>query len=302
MKRDAFLILLLGFGMVAVVLLSRSIDSRRSAAATNFSEQQLYVSGPTAKRMTMAFNGLAADWYWMRTLQYVGRKIVGHQDTHEGQFDLNDLSKLDLRLLPSLLQVTTTLDPQFIAAYEYGAVILPDVSPDDAVALLNHGIASNPDSWRLHQHLGYIHWQRKNYEKASEVYANGSKLPGAPAWMAAMAARMNAERGSRATAREMYRRLYEASQDDAIKEMVTGHLMRLDWLDDRDLIRPMLNEYRARSGRCPASWREIAVNFTGTRLRIDLATGAPLDPSGLPYRLINDGCDIDLAVNSKVLR
>jgi len=302
MKRDAPLIALLVLGLVTAVLLSRWIDGRGAGANTQFNEQQLYVSGPTAKRLTLAFNGLAADWYWMRSLQYVGRKIVSHQDTHDGQFNLNDLSALDLRLLPSLLRVTTALDPQFIPAYEYGAVILPDVSSDEAISLLSYGIASNPSSWRLYQHLGYIHWQRQDYEKASEVYATGSRLPGAPAWMTAMAARMNAERGSRDAAREMYQHLYESSNDKAIKEMVMSNLMRLDWLDDRDVIRPALDDYRRRSGRCPASWRELSEGIRGTRLRIDAASGAPVDPAGLPYRLINGGCDVDMDKTSKVPR
>lgn len=302
MKRDALLAVILVLGLATAVGLSRWTDGRRGDTNNSFTEQQLYVSGPTAKRLTLAFNGLAADWYWMRSLQYVGRKIVSHQDTHEGQFNLSDLSALDLRLLPSLLRVTTTLDPQFIPAYEYGAVILPDVSPGEAISLLDYGIAANPASWRLHQHLGYIHWQRKDYEKASEVYAKGSRLPGAPAWMAAMAARLTAERGSRNTAREMYRHLYESSNDKAIKDMVMHHLMRLDWLDDRELIRQVLNDYRNRSGRCAASWRELAEGIRASRIQIEPATGVPLDPSGLPYRLINGGCDVDLDQNSRVPR
>jgi tetratricopeptide (TPR) repeat protein len=304
MKRDAALVVVLIFGLGVVVLLSRWIDDHRAARDKDLDNEQLYIDGPTAKRMTFAFNGLAADLYWMRSLQYVGRKIVNYQDTHAGGFDLNNLSTLELRLLPSLLRVTTTLDPQFIPAYEYGAVILPDVSADEAVSLLNQGIAANPSSWRLHQHLGYIFWQQQNYEKAGEVYAAGSRLPGAPAWMSAMAARMKAEGGSRDAAREMYLHLGETSSDATVKDMVGHNLMRLDWLDDRDVIRYALRYYQnhSRDERCPSSWRGMFDEFPGTRLRFDPASGAPLDPSGMPYRLVNGGCDVDLNEKSKVPR
>ena len=120
-----------------------------------------------------------------------------------------------------------------------------------------------------------------------------------------MAARMIGERespGSHDAAREIYRHLSESSNDKAIKEMVTHQIMRLDWLDDRDMIRNALNDYRSRSGRCPSLWREVAGNFRGTRLRIEATTGVPLDPSGIPYRLINNGCDVDLDEKSKVPR
>lgn len=302
MKRESALIMVLIFGLGATVALSRWNDEHRADNRQNLAEEQLYLSGPAAKRLTLAFNGLAADWYWMRSLQYVGRKIVTYRDTHDNRFQLKDLSSLDLRLLGSFLDVATTLDPQFIPAYEYGAVILPEVNPDQAVALLNKGIAANPSSWRLHQHLGYIHWQRGEYEKAAEVYAMGAKLPGAPAWMTAMSARLKADAGSRDAAREMYLRLYESSDDKTVREMVIAHLMRLDWLDDREVIKRELNEFRARVGRCPASWREASVFLRGTRVRIDASSGAPLDPSGVPYSLTSGGCDVELDQQSKVAR
>ena len=300
MKRDITLAVTLLFALSAGVLLSRWIDKRRADSQARIGDEQLYLNGPTATRLTLAFNGLAADWYWMRSLQYVGRKVVAYEDTHQSQFDLKDLSTLDLKLLAPLLEVTTTLDPQFSAAYEYGAVILPEVNPEAAVTLLNQGIAANPSSWRLYQHLGYIYWQRENYEQASEAYATGAKLPGAPPWMAAMAARMKAERGSRDSAREMYRRLSEASNDEVIKQMVIYQIMRLDSLDDRDVIRQSIDAYRAQTSRCPMSWRDLSDRFRGTRLRVDSATGAPVDPAQVPYRLSKDGCDVELDPNSRV--
>ena len=302
MKREVLPIIVLLLGLGAVVALAHSIDKRRYDNARRFQDEQLYLNGTAAKRLSLAFNGLAADWYWMRSLQYVGGKIVSYEDTHPGQFQMTDLSKLDLRLLAGLLDVTTTLDPQFIPAYEYGAVILPEINPDQAIALLNKGIAANPSSWRLHQHLGYIYWQRQDYERASAVYAAGAKLPRVPAWMEAMAARMKAEGGSRDAAREMYWHLQESSEDPAVKDMVRRHLMRLDWLDDRDVIRHALlySQEHSRDGRCPTSWRGVFEEFPGTRLRFDTSTGAPVDSTGLPYRLINGGCDVDLDPNSEV--
>ena len=302
MKREAALIVVLVAGLGASASLSRWLDAHRTDHAKQFAESQLYLSGPAAKRLTLSFNGLAADWYWMRSLQYVGRKIVNHQDTHNDQFVLTDLSSLDLRLLASLLDVATTLDPQFIPVYEYGAVILPEVNPDQAIALLNKGIAANPSSWRLYQHLGYIYWQRGEYAKASEVYAAGAKLAGAPPWMTAMSARLKADAGSRDAAREMYQRLYETSDDKTVKEMVVAHLMRLDSLDEREAIGRALDEFRMRFGHCPTSWRELVPFFRAARLRIDPSNGIPVDPSGVAYRLTSDGCGVDLGEGSKVAR
>src|ERR1043165_2061355 len=96
-------------GMIAVFGLSRWMDEHRPQASAAVEEERLYLTGAAARRMSLSFNGLAADWYWMRALQYVGRKIIAA----EGNASLDDLSQLDLKLLAPLLENATTLDPQF---------------------------------------------------------------------------------------------------------------------------------------------------------------------------------------------
>jgi tetratricopeptide (TPR) repeat protein len=299
MKRDYFLVLVIVAGLMAAAMVTRWNDEHNRDLQPQFAEEPLYLNAPAMKRLTLAFNGVAADWFWLRSLQYVGRKIVNFEDTHAGNFNLTNLSSLDLRLLPSLLRMTTTLDPQFLEPYYYGAFILPDLDPNEAVALLNHGIAANPDKWRLYQHLGYVYWQRGDFQEASDVYAAGARIPGAPPWMLAMSARMKAEGGAGAAAREMYIHLAEASDDPTVKEMVEKQLMRLDSIEERDRIRRVLADYAARTGRCVASWREITLALRATGLRIS-SSGAPLDPKNVPYRLIKNGCDVDLDEHSEV--
>ena len=299
MKKSILLVIQIVVGLAIAVALVRVMDSRQSNVEAQFADDPIYVKAATAKRMSLAFNGLAADWYWMRSLQYVGRKIVVFEDTHSESFTLADL---DLRLLPSLLRVCTTLDPQFIAPYEYGAMILPELNSDYAIALLESGVAANPSEWRLYQHLGYVYWQRHEYQKASEAYAAGAKIPGAPAWMAALSARMKAEGGSRDAAREMYRHLYDSSDDPKVKNMVTMQLMRLDSLDQTEALRQILAAYKEKSGKCVSSWTEVSSELRAAHFQIDRMTNAPLDPSDTPYRLTEKGCNVDLSQYTGVPR
>jgi tetratricopeptide (TPR) repeat protein len=306
MKRSLLLISILIAALGAAVALAHVMDARRNADQAQ-SDETLYVSGPTAKRLALGFNGLAADWYWMRSLQYVGGKIVHFEDTHDAHVSFSSLADLDLHLLPSLLKLSTTLDPQFMVPYEFGATILPEINSDQAIELLNSGIAANPKEWRLYQHLGYVYWKRNDYQKASELYTAGGKLRGAPPWMAAMGARMKAEGGSRDSAREMYQHLYDSSTDKDVREMVVKQLMRLDSLDDREMIRQAIAAYKEKNRRCPTSWRELSGALGEVRMRsagnatralkVD-ATGAPLDPSGVAYRL--GDCDVDLGKETQV--
>lgn len=301
MKRDLFLILVIVVGLLAAAALTHWNEGHNRDLQVQYADEQLYMNGPAMKRLTLAFNGLAADWYWIRSLQYVGRKMVAYEDTHTGNLDLNSLSYLDLRVLPSLLRIATTLDPQFLEPYYYGALILPTLNPDEAISLLDQGIANNPGDWRLYQHLGYIYWQRRDYDKASEVYAAGAKIPGVPPWMMAMSARMKADGGANQAAREMYTHLAESSEDPNVKQMVNAQLMRLDSLEERDKIRRVLALYTTRTGHCVASWKEISGALPAVGLRID-AAGVPLDPTNAPYRLVKGGCDVDLDERSELPR
>ena len=303
-RRTVALALLVVFGLGGVFGLSRWMELHRPPVDARLEEERLYVTGRTARRLSLSFSGVVADWYWMRSLQYVGRKML----THRGEFQLDDLSPLDLKILPQLLDTATTLDPQFMAVYEYGAVVLPAINDNDAIALLEKGVAANPGAWRLYHHLGYIYWRRQDYQSASAAYETGAQLPGAPNWMKAMSVRMRAEGGSRALAREMYQRMYDEAGDKQVQEMAAYRLMQLASLDERDAIRRVLEDYKARNGRCVASWGDVAAELRRAQLppgsltkqlRFD-SSGAPVDPADMAYRFVNGNCDVDLDPRSKV--
>jgi tetratricopeptide (TPR) repeat protein len=298
--RTAALSSVILLGIAGIVLLTNWIDTHRQTPDIASAQEELYLNGPTAKRLSLAFNGLAADWYWMRSLQYVGRKALNFQNTHPGQFSLNDFGALELRNLPSLLRLSTNLDPQFMAPYEYGAMILPVFNSDEAIALLNYGVQQNPDEWRLYQHLGYVYWQKHDYEKAAELYATGGKLPDAPSWMVEMGARMLAEGGSVQAARQMYQHWYDESKDEQLKQLLLRRLLQVDSFEQRELIRRVLNDYSTQFKRCPGSWKELTPTLRALRLQIDANTGAPLDPAGTPYLLVEGGCDVNLDPRSQV--
>ena len=292
---DGLLLLTLLIGLASVVGLSRWLDSHRPPTDSRMDEEQLYLTGTMAKRISLGFNGLAADWYWMRSLQYVGRKIIDVPDN----VPIDNLAQLNLKLLAPLIDTSTTLDPEFIEPYQYAAVVLPAVDLPEAIRLTRKGIAANPNAWRLYQHLGYIYWQQRDFQAAGEAYDQGSKLPGAPPWMVAMKAKMANEGGSRELAREIYGRMYEQAENAKIKEMARKRLLQLDSLDQRDGLRKVLATYKTRVGRCPSSWKEVEPLLRAVRVEVD-STGAPLDPTGTAYVMVGDGCDLDVDPKSEV--
>ncbi len=295
--------IVLAFTIVAcfavVIALSRYMDANRPKLDSNIEEENLYVAGNTAKKMSLGFNGLVADWYWMRSLQYIGRKLINHK----GDLQIDNLTALNPKLLYPLLDNATTLDPDFTAVYEYGAIVLPTINKDDAIKLVKKGIEANPADWKLYHQLGYIYWKSGDFKSASKTYLDGSKLPFAPPWMRVMSARIEGEGGSRQTAREMFTNMLNESSDRQIKELAAKRLLQIESFDERDEIQKVILSFQERAKRCPSSWLEITNNLsgvtlpTGRKLRI-ASNGTPVDPLDTPYLLVQKNCHVDLDWNN----
>lgn len=295
------------FGFTAVFGLSDFLEKNRPALPENYIDEDLSLQGEKLKGYSFGFEGLIADWYWMRSLQYIGEKVL---NSREETVNFDDLRPLNPRLLYPLLENATTLDPHFSEAYAYGAVVLPAINPEQAINFTEKGIANNPEDWRLYQYLGYIYWKLENYEKAAEVYEKGSQIGKAPPFMRMMSAKMKNEGGSRETARAIYSQMFEEAQDKQIKESAALRLLQLDSLDERDAIRLALENFQAINNRCPANWREIfpllrSIKLSNDKsLRFDATTLAPLDPTNFPYLLQaaeNGRCGVSLDTsNTKI--
>ena len=187
-------------------------------------------------------------------------------------------------LLAPLLDVTTTLDPHLLPAYEFGSIFLSQKPPEGAgdpeaaAALVQRGIQSNPEAWRLWYHLGFIYYQEMNDSKrASEAFLEGSKVPGALPWMKAMAAALAQHAGDAQTAWLLWSNILNSTEDPNIRANAVKRLNALKV--DRDV--PALQEYvdkvAQQSGQTPANFRQLVAG--GWMKRI------PIDPLGNPYQL-----------------
>jgi tetratricopeptide (TPR) repeat protein len=280
-------------GLAFSIGLTQYVERVRPPMPAGYEDEDLSLQGSRIKGFAFGAEGLLADWYWMNSLQYMGKKIstVGLSN-----LNLDDLTPLNPRLLYPYLNNAADLDPKFLAPYSYGATILPAIDTDQAIALTEKGIANNPNTWRLHQYLGYIYWRRGEYEKASEVYAEGARIPGSPIFLRMMAARMKTEGGSRELARDMYKQIAAESEDDVSRQSAELRLLQIDSLDERDVINPAMKAFRDQHGRCISSWRELLPLLVGKKvadgrdLRID-ADDNIVDPGGTPYAIEPKACE-----------
>jgi hypothetical protein len=255
------------------VVLLRRLDQVRPTATL---EEVLYLNSPKwVKRMSLGYDGLLADIYWTRAVQYFGSHHV--------------VRAKDYNLLPPLLEITTALDPKLIVAYQFGANFLgpkpPEGAgqPDKAVALVESGIRNNPDNWKLYYELGFIYYymQPREYAKAAETFERGAKVPNAHPFLRVMAAQMAQHAGEIQTSRMLWQATYATTQDNLIRRNAVDHLKALQVDEDVTVLEEIVGRYRQQTGKLPTSMGELE--------RAGLLREIPQDPTGRPYQLMADG-------------
>ena len=269
-----------------IPLLQDRIDARHGSYRAQ--EEALYLwSGQQVRRLAPGFEGLAADVYWLRTVQYFGGQRLF---AHGKRFEL---------LLP-LIEITTTLDPRLVIAYKYGATFLCEPPPegagrcDQGIKVLEKGVAALPNEWRLRQDLGFFHFIFMNDpQRAADVLLDASRLPGAAFWLKNLAAMVLAKGGQRDSSRAIWRQIYEQS-DGPMKDNALQHIMVLDAYDTADALQALVAEVERRTGRRPESLDELR--------RAGLLRRPPLDGSGAPFLYDRQSGTVRVLPQSKLWR
>jgi hypothetical protein len=258
--------------MLTSVLLLRRIDRMRSDSTLR---EVLYISSPKVlKRLSLGYDGLLADIYWTRAVQYFGGKHFAGAAHYD--------------LLAPLLEITTALDPHLTVAYEFGANFLAPKPPNGAgmpkraVELTEYGIRNNPGDWRLYNDLGFIYYtELKDYAGAADAFARGSRVPNAHPFLRIMAARMAQHGGEIEMARMMWTTAYQSTQDRSIQANALAHLRALRVDEDVAELEKLVSLYKDKTGHQPASFYDLQ--------SAGLLRAMPVDPLGHTYKLMPDG-------------
>ena len=290
------------------------------------SEEALYLtSGTAARRLTVGYATLAADLYWIRAVQYYGgvklrlsaaaaaqsasastgaspgSLLPGSPQPHALQSGAAQQvpaqaeavlrpaahSPADYALLYPLLDLTTTLDPQFNIAYRFGSIFLAEPypggagRPDLAVTLLEKGLAARPDKWEYMQDIGFVqYWWRHDYQAAAQWFQRASDVPGAPWFLRSLAATTLAEGGDRRSSRTMWQAIRESSDVDWLRSDADRRLQQLDALDFIEHVQADVTRAR-QGGNVASTWTDL--------IRAGAVLGVPVDPTRTPLELDASG-------------
>lgn len=162
------------------------------------------------------FRTSIADAYYLYMVQYYGEHLESDQ-----QFDS----------LPGMLDLITALSPRFGRAYFFGSFALLDAGkPGVAYDILKRGFAANPEDWRFASYLGFFAYgYGSNKDKAkiaAEWYQKAAAIPGRPAYIPRLAARLLEKGGEREKAVIMWGQVY-ADGDKYSRQKAVDGLQRI---------------------------------------------------------------------------
>ncbi len=275
---------------VAVALLATSAAVQgawlRRAAPEEVVPAVRYLRSPeAARRLALSYDTLVADLYWMRALQVFGstRLQMSGDKTYDGLYQF--------------LDIATSLDPQFNIAYRFGAIFLSEAPPggpgrpDQAVALLEKGIAHNPARWEYYQDIGFVHyWWHRDYAEAARWFERGAAVEGAPWWLKSLAATTLAGGGDLRSSRFLWQTLRDTTDNDWVRRDATRRLEQIEAMEVIEVLARAVARARADGVEGPWSW---ALLFSR-----GLLTTVPVDPSGTPYVIDMNTGAIDVGRDS----
>ena len=199
--------------LAGAILTSRGIEVR-AVARPETPQPIFFPRAEILRPALLGFTGLAADLTWIRTVQYFGSRIEGKERFPQ---------------LYQLVDMTTSLDPHFLDAYQYGGLFLTIARQyPNAIAIYRKGIAANPLAWQLPHDLGRLYFlELQDYQQALHWWEITDRLPGRPHYIPRFLIRLQAKVGHLDTALELWRQMYERSENEAIREIARREIEKL---------------------------------------------------------------------------
>ncbi len=226
MKMKRFGILWGGIFVVALagsIFIGRGLEAR--GETRRLTEESLYIPSATFLRYaSLGHQTMVADLMWIRTVQYFGEELERRRELNQPRD-----SKERYKFLYPLLDLTVSLDPQFVRAYRFGGLLLMVVKRyDEAIALYAKGYAANPDRWEMSHDLGRLYFlDLKDHEKALYWWKITDTLPGRPGYIARFLPRLYLQAGQREIAIELWLELLDVTDNTVFRGIIKNELEKL---------------------------------------------------------------------------
>lgn len=253
------LILLTGSSVLLYLL-----DGQRTALAR--AEQLAYLpKGEYLKLAVLGYRQVVADLIWLQAVQHIGAK----RDT-----------QLGYTWTYHAVDVLTDLDPTFVPPYQATGLFLGVLvgRQEEGLAILDKGIRHNPSIWQLPFLAGYVSYYELCKPIAGGEYLRiAARVPGSPAYLPQLAARMTVESGDPTAALEFLDRFSRNVTDERVREALLQRMKEIVQEQDLRFLEESISRYRAKYGQPPAKLEDLMLR--------GIIQQMPSDPLGGQYEV-----------------
>ncbi len=214
LTNDKVKFILTGLIIMAGLVVSISL-TRRYNYRPHMNDSLYLPSGKFISEASLGYRQLAADFVWLSAVQYYG----------EYRLDKHDLSYFE-----GLINIVTTLDPHFVFAYIFSALVVSsDMGAfDKGVEILRRGMQHNPTSWKLPFEIGFLYYvDAGNPDLAGRYFELASRLPDSPEMAQRFAAFVYSKAGRQDNSIRMWQELLENTDEPYMRELAERYLEKL---------------------------------------------------------------------------
>lgn len=225
MREKYHIIILISFFLVSVMLQAHYLDKRYSNriilpdcpwcdASKKGDVIYLPLNASVMQLFSPADPDFLADMLWLRAIYYFGQHA---------------LTDRQFPYLLNLLDIITDLVPRWEYPFLSGAVIIPDLdkTSDDALYIIEKGLAYHPENWQLWFFKGYHFWKNGDNLEAANALQKAAVLPGAPVYLAQLSATLLTRAGRREMALRFLEQSLEMIQDPRQREFIISKIKKV---------------------------------------------------------------------------
>jgi len=268
--RRLFPIVILIVALLVYSLLFRGVWDSREQARSNISAGYI-IPSKFSRILALGNQGVLSDFLFLKISTFIG----GRSGSEE------PLIEEDWQYVIRSLDVVIDLDPYFVDPYMLteGLLAWDAGKPEAANRLLTKGMKYRTHDWRLPFFVGFNHFFfLKDYESASGFIMQASQLPGSPAYLATLGARLAYYGGKSRTALLFLQQMLADTDDVLMENRLQKRLLALE---RAVFIEDALAEFKNQEKRMPKELSELVT--AGYLIAL------PVDPYGGKWGILKNG-------------